>query len=315
MAETRHHHSHDDGHAHHGHGHGHAPDRFGRAFAVGTALNLAFVVAEATFGVLAGSIALIADAGHNLGDVLGLFGSWGAHTAARREPTSRFTYGYGRASILAALGNAIVLLITVGGIAWEAIVRLVHPTEVASLTMIAIAVVGIAVNGVTAFLFAAGRKGDLNIRSAFVHMAADAGLSAAVAVAGLAIYLTGWQWLDPAASLLVCGVIVWSTWGLLRQSVAMSMDAVPDGIDAAKVQATLEALPGVIEVHDLHVWSLSTRRIALTCHLLMPTGHPGDAFIVDICELMQRRFGIEHTTVQIETDVTTECRMVHEHVA
>jgi cobalt-zinc-cadmium efflux system protein len=311
--------THAHSHAHdnpgHHHDHGHAPDRFGRSFAVGTALNLAFVGAEALFGVLSGSIALIADAGHNFGDVLGLVGSWGAHAAARREPTARFTYGYGRASILAALGNAIVLLITVGAVAWEAIMRLVHPSPVASLTMIIVAAAGILVNGATALLFAAGRHGDLNVRSAFVHMAADAALSAAVALAGAVILFTSWQWIDPAVSLLVCAVIVWSTWGLLRESVAMSMDAVPPGIDTNEVEHVLEALPGVAALHDLHVWSLSTRRIALTCHLVMPDGHPGDAFIVGLCRTMQARFGIEHTTVQIETEAGTECSMVHEHVA
>ncbi|HVV92027.1 MAG TPA: cation diffusion facilitator family transporter [Hyphomicrobiales bacterium] len=320
-----HHHHHPDGEHHHGHGdedrhahahgHSHAPDRFGSAFALGTALNLAFVVAEAALGVVSGSIALIADAGHNLGDVLGLFGAWGAHAAGRWQPTERFTYGYGRASILAALGNAIVLLVTVGGIAWEAIIRLVHPSPVASLVMIAVAAVGIVVNGATALLFAAGRKGDLNIRSAFVHMAADAALSAAVAVAGLVILATGWQWVDPAASLVVCGVIVWSTWGLLRESVTMSMDAVPRGIDMNEVRRALEVLPGVSDVHDLHVWSLSTRQTALTCHLLMPAGHPGDGFILSVCRAMQVRFGIAHTTVQIETDEATVCEMPHSHVA
>jgi cobalt-zinc-cadmium efflux system protein len=299
----------------HGHGHSHATDRFGRAFALGTGLNLAFVAAEAALGVVSGSIALIADAGHNLGDVLGLFGAWGAHAAGRKEPTERFTYGYGRASILAALVNAIVLLVTVGGIAWEAIIRLIHPSPIEGMVMIAVAAAGVVVNGVTALLFVAGRKGDLNIRSAFVHMAADAGLSAAVAVAGVVILATGWRWVDPAASLLVCGVIVWSTWGLLRESVTMSMDAVPRGIDVGEVRHALEALPGVADVHDLHVWPLSTRRTALTCHLLMPGGHPGDAFIVDVCRDMQARFGIAHATVQIETDADTACNMVHHHAA
>jgi cobalt-zinc-cadmium efflux system protein len=308
------HHRRADG-AGHGHGHSHAPDRFGRAFAAGTALNLAFIAAEAALGVISGSIALIADAGHNLGDVLGLVGAWGAHAAGRLEPTARFTYGYGRASILAALGNAIVLLVTVGGIAWEAVIRLAHPSPVASVVMIAVAAAGVVVNGATALLFAAGRKGDLNIRSAFVHMAADAGLSAAVAVAGVVILVTGWRWVDPAASLLVCAVIVWSTWGLLRESVTLSMDAVPPGIDMAAVRSALEALPGVADVHDLHVWPLSTRQTALTCHLLMPGGHPGDGFILDVCRAMQARFGIAHTTVQIETDLETVCQMPHHHVA
>jgi cobalt-zinc-cadmium efflux system protein len=307
-------HGHDHGHAH-GPGYSHAPDHFGRAFAIGTALNLAFVALEAAFGVLAGSVALVADAGHNLGDVLGLAGAWGAQHAAGKAPTDRFTYGYGRASILAALANAIVLLITVGGIAWEAIERLLHPSPVASIVMIAVAALGIAVNGVTALMFAAGRKGDINIRGAFLHMVADAAVSAAVVVAGLLIMATGWQWLDPAASLLVCGVIVVGTWGLLRDSVFMSMDAVPRGIQTRDVEASLAGLPGVTEVHDLHIWPLSSRRTALTAHLVMPGGHPGDVFVAQIADDMHARFGIEHTTVQIETDAATECRLAPRRTA
>jgi cobalt-zinc-cadmium efflux system protein len=315
-----HHHRHRDAggreHSHaHSLGHSHAPHRFGRAFALGTALNLAFVAVEAALGVVGGSIALIADAGHNFGDVLGLFGAWGAQHAADKAPTARFTYGFGRASILAPLGNAILLLVTVGGIAWEAIERLLHPSPVASVVMIAVAALGIAVNGVTALLFAAGRKDDINIQGAFLHMAADAGVSAAVVVAGLVILATGWEWVDPAASLLVCAVIVASTWQLLRDSVSMSMDAVPRGIDPDAVEAHLANLPGVTEVHDLHIWSLSARRTALTCHLVMPGGHPGDAFLTGVCDDMQARFGIGHTTVQIETDAATECRLAPRRTA
>jgi len=304
------------GHSHdHGHGHSHAPRNFGAAFAIGIAINLAFVVLEVAFGVLGGSIALVADAGHNLGDVLGLFIAWGAQRAADKAPTARFTNGYGRASILGALANAILLLVTVGGIAWEAIERLLHPSPVASIVMIAVAALGIAINGATALLFAAGRKGDINIRGAFIHMAADAGVSAAVVVAGLIIMATGWQWIDPMASLLVCAVIIVTTWGLLRDSVAMSMDAVPRNIHPHEVRAYLERLPGVTNVHDLHIWSLSARRIALTCHLVMPAGHPGTRFVTDLAADMHARFGIDHTTVQIETDAATECRLAPLHSA
>ena len=249
-------------HAHHGHehghGHSHAPASFGRAFAIGIALNLGYVAIEAGFGITIGSTALLADAGHNLSDVLGLGVAWGATRLAGASPTPRFTYGLKGSSILAALANAVFLLVACGGIAWEAIRRFADPAPVAGGTVMAVAAAGIVVNGVTAWLFARGRKGDLNIRGAYLHMLADAAVSAAVVAAGLAILLTGWTWIDPLASLAVLGVVLWGTWGLLRDSVAMSLGAVPPGIDAVAVETFLAGQPGVAAVHDLHIWAMGT---------------------------------------------------------
>jgi cobalt-zinc-cadmium efflux system protein len=317
---SHHHHAH--GHDHHGHDHGHghrhahasASDGFGRAFAIGAVLNLAFVGIEAAYGVIANSMALLADAGHNLSDVLALLIAWGASSLARRQPTPRFTYGLGGTSILAALFNAIVLMIAVGGIAVEAIRRFSVPAEPEAFTMMAVAGIGILVNGATALLFARGAKRDLNLRGAFLHMVADAAISAAVVAAGLGILLPGWLWLDPALSLLVAAVIVYGTWGLLRDSVALSLDAVPAGIDPLAVRRYLEALDGVARLHDLHIWAMSTHETALTCHLVMPAGHPGDRFTMNTAEELKHRFGIGHATLQIETGGDTECALAPEHV-
>jgi cobalt-zinc-cadmium efflux system protein len=308
-----HHDHHGHGHAHH-HGHGHAPADFGSAFAIGIGLNVAFVVIEAVFGVLSNSMALIADAGHNLSDVLGLVVAWGANVLARRPPSERYTYGLRGSSILAALFNAVFLLVAVGAIAWEAVQRFAAPQPVGGGTMIAVAAAGIVVNGATAWLFASGRKGDLNIRGAFLHMIADAAVSAGVVVAGLAILATGWQWLDPVVSLIIVAVIVWSTWGLLRDSLSMSLAAVPPGVDAAAVRNHLQALPGVAGVHDLHIWAMSTTETALTAHLVMPGGHPGDAFLREASEDLERRFRIGHATLQIEVDEESACRLAPDHV-
>jgi cobalt-zinc-cadmium efflux system protein len=298
---------------HHGHGsghsHSHAPKSFGLAFALGTALNIAFVVVEAIFGVLSNSTALLADAGHNLSDVIGLLVAWGAAALSQRAPTARYTYGLGSSSILAALFNAMFLLTAVGAIAWEAIQRFSHPAPVAAKTVMIVAAVGIAINGVTAWLFASGRKGDINIRGAFLHMAADAAVSAGVVVAAGLILLTGWQWVDPAVSLVICAVIVWSTWGLLTDSVRMSLAAVPGNIEAASVSAYLKQLPGVAQLHDLHIWPVSTTETALTCHLVMPGGHPGDRFLMETAHALAHRFAIGHTTIQIETSDTTACAL------
>jgi cobalt-zinc-cadmium efflux system protein len=295
------HEGHDHGaDSHGGHGHAHAPRDFGFAFAVGTALNLGFVVVEAVFGVLSNSMALLADAGHNLSDVLGLLVAWGAATLARRVPTARYTYGLRGSSILAALFNAVILLLAIGGIAWEAIRRLAEPAAVESGTVMIVAAVGIAINGATALLFMAGRKDDLNIRGAFLHMAADAAISAGVVVMAAAMALGGPAWIDPAASLAIVAVIVWGTWGLLRDSLAMSLQAVPEGIDPAAVRAYLERLDGVARIHDLHIWPMSTTETALTCHLVMPAGAPGDAFSGRIAHELHLRFRIGHTTLQIE---------------
>jgi cobalt-zinc-cadmium efflux system protein len=297
-----------------GHSHAHTPKSFGFAFALGSALNIAFVLVEAAFGILSNSTALLADAGHNLSDVIGLLIAWGAAVLSRRAPTARYTYGLRSSSILAALFNAVFLLIAVGAIAWEAIQRFTQPAPVAAGTVMIVAAVGIAINGVTAWMFASGRKGDINIRGAFLHMAADAAVSAGVVVAGALILLTGWEWIDPAVSLVICAIIVWSTWGLLRDSVRMSLDAVPQTIDASAVSAYLRELSGVTQLHDLHIWPMSTTETALTCHLIMPGGHPGDQFLIDTAHVLAHRFAIGHTTIQIETSETTACVQAPDHV-
>lgn len=271
-----------------------------RAFAIGVLLNLGFVAVEALFGILAGSLALVADAGHNLTDVLGLFLAWGATRLARLRPTERHTYGMRRATILAALLNAIILLVAIGAIAWEALRRLSHPQPTAGVTVIAVAVIGVVVNGATALLFIRGRKHDLNVKGAYLHMAADAAVSAGVAVAGVLILLSGWQWLDPAVSLIIVAVILVGTWGLLRDSVNMTLDAVPPDIDLTQVEAYLSSLPSVVEVHDLHVWPVSTTQVALTAHLVKPDPIGDDATIANIVNALHERFGIEHTTIQWE---------------
>ncbi|MFZ5734397.1 MAG: cation diffusion facilitator family transporter [Pseudomonadota bacterium] len=302
------------GHAHGGAGHSHAPASFGRAFALGIGLNITFVAIEAAFGFWSNSVALLADAGHNLSDVLGLIVAWIATMLAARAPTARYTYGLRGSSILAALFNAMFLLVAIGGIAWEAILRIQKPEPVASLTVMAVASVGILINGFTAWLFASGRKGDLNIRGAYLHMAADAGVSAAVLLAGLGIMLTGWLWLDPVVSLVLVVVIFWSTWGLLRDSVSMSLAAVPVGVDIEAVKAYLQALPGVSTFHDLHIWSMSTTETALTVHLVMPEGHPGDAFLMKVQDELHEHHSVEHPTIQIETSLESACKLAPEGV-
>jgi cobalt-zinc-cadmium efflux system protein len=308
-----------DAHYHgHAHLHGHHPAGradYGRAFALGIVLNLAYVTAEATFGALSGSLALLADAGHNLGDVLGLALSWGAAVLSRREPSGRFTYGLRSSSILAALANAIILLVVTGGIAWEALWRLSHPMPVAGGTVAWVAAAGILVNGATALLFARGRQRDLNLKSAFLHMAADALVTAGVVVAGIAIALTGLPWLDPAVSLVISGVIVYATWDLIRGAISLALDAVPEGIDAAAVRAHLAAMPGVAAIHDLHIWGMSTTETAMTCHLVMPGGHPGDAALGRLARELEERFGIHHATIQIElADSDEVCALTPEQV-
>jgi len=306
MAEDHH------SHAHHVHGHGSL--NYGRAFAIGITVNLVYVAGEAVAGVLSGSLALLADASHNLGDVLSLSLSWGAAILSRRQPSSRFTYGLRSTSILAALANAIILLVVTGGIAWEAIRRLNHPAPVASGIVIAVAAVGIFVNGGTALLFASG-KSDLNVKSAFLHMAADAVVTAGVVAAGIVIWLTHWDWLDPAVSLVVSVVIIVGTWGLLKSATGLALAAVPEGVDAAAVRSHLLALPGVTGLHDLHIWGMSTTETALTCHLVMPGGHPGDAVLTGVALQLHHRFGIQHATIQIELADTDEvCALTPEHV-
>ncbi len=301
-------HNHSHGHHHHGHSHG---ANFGRAFAIGVALNLSFVIIEAIYGRLANSIALIADAGHNLGDVLSLVLAWGAAILARRQPTRSRTYGMRRASILAALVNAVILLVTLGGIAWEAIRRLGEPADTNARTVMVIAAIGIAVNGLTAYLFATGHD-DLNIRGAFQHMMADAVIALGVVIAGAVMLYTGWVWLDPAVSLVIAVIILFGTWGLLRDSLNLALDAVPAGIDCESVANYLCGLPQVAGVHDLHVWGMSTTEAALTAHLVMHQRESvvENKFLSETEHELHHRFGIEHVTLQLETgdEKSAACR-------
>ena len=314
------HRDHEHGHAHGpgGHHHHEPPAGFDGAFALGAALNAAFVTAEVVFGLAAHSVALLADAAHNLGDVLGLLLAWGAIWLGRRRPTRLRTYGYGRSSILASLTNAVVLLVSVGAIAVEAVQRLaagVPAGQVGGKTVMLVAAAGIVVNGVTAWLFARGRKGDINVRGAFLHMAADAAVSAGVVVAGLVILLTGWAWLDPLVSLGIAALIVVSTWGLLRDSLNLALDKVPEGVNAEAVRSYLSGLPGVTGVHDLHIWGLSTTDTALTAHLIRPGLGTDDGFLRRACEELRDRHGVGHATFQIEDgDPSHPCALAPEEV-
>jgi cobalt-zinc-cadmium efflux system protein len=271
-----------------------------RAFAIGVALNLGFVAVEAGFGVAAGSLALLADAGHNLSDVLGLLLAWGATYLGGLQPTRRRTYGWRSSTILAALLNAAILLVVLGGIASEAVRRLYEPAPVAGKTVILVAAAGIAVNTATALLFKRGRTHDLNIRGAFLHLAGDAGISAGVVVAGLGMLITGWAWLDPFVSLVIAGVILFGAWGLLRDSVNLALHAVPEGIDPERVTHYLCGLPGVMAIHDLHIWAMSTTETALTVHLVKPDPEADDAVISRATEGLRELFGIQHATIQWE---------------
>jgi cobalt-zinc-cadmium efflux system protein len=292
---------------HHGHHHGyeqahdhaHAPRNFDRAFGIGIALNLAFVGIEAFYGWKVDSLALLADAGHNLSDVIGLVLAWGGAMAGRLRPDARHTYGWKRASILAAFLNALLLLVAMGSLAWEAVQRLQSPLPTAGQTIMVVAGIGIVVNTATALLFLRGRDSDLNIRGAFMHMAADALVSAGVVVAGGLALVFGWNWLDPAASLLIAALIVLGTWGLFRQSLHLLFDGVPDGVDLHAVQSLLESMPGVTRVHDLHVWAMGTSDTALTAHLVMPQGQADDAFLQHASDSLRHRFAIGHVTLQV----------------
>ena len=308
-------HDHKHGHAHHDHGHDHghshgfghhhhhhmpSPDGHGRAFALAIGLNLAFVIVEFTYGFIAHSTALMADAGHNLSDVLGLMLAWGAALLAKSAPKGRYTYGLRGSSILAALGNGLLLMVACGAIAWEAVQRIAEPAPVAGATVSIVAAIGVVINGFSAWLFLAGSKGDLNIRGAYLHMAADAALSLGVVISGLAIMYSGWTWIDPIVSLGIVVVIVIGTWSLLRESVQLSMAAVPPNVDAGKVQAFLAGQPGVTEVHDLHIWAMSTTETALTAHLVIPGGYPGDAALDAIERTLRKDHAIHHCTLQVE---------------
>jgi cobalt-zinc-cadmium efflux system protein len=282
-------------------------ERLGRAFGVGIALNVAFVGVEATSGVLADSTALLADAAHNLGDVLGLAMAWGATALARRTPSGRHTYGFRRSTILAALANSVLLVAAVGAVAWEAIRRFHQPSAPQSTTMMLVAAVGVVVNAASALLFLRGRSADANVRGAFLHLAADAAVSLGVVVAGAVLWKTGWRWLDPATSLVVSALVLAGTWGLLRDALHLAMDGVPKGIDLDEVRAFLESRPGVIAAHDLHVWAMSTTEVALTAHLVIPWADCPPAFLEGLEEDLGEHFGIVHATVQLEPHVAHVC--------
>ncbi len=307
-----HSHAHDHRHDHHS---GARNARLSRAFALGIALNFAFVIIETICGLMANSLALVADAVHNLSDVVGLVLAWGASALAMRPPSARFTYGLRGSTILAALANAMLLLVVTGGIAWEAVLRFKYSGELNETLMIWVALAGILINGGTAWLFMADRKTDLNVRGAYLHMAADAGVSLGVAIAGAGIMLTGWRWLDPAVSLLIVVTIFVGTWGLLRDSIKLALQAAPENVDPLEVRRYLCELTGVTEAHDLHIWAMSTTETALTVHLVMPAGHPGDDFFKRVVDDIEHRFRIGHVTIQIETGTSgSPCALAPDHV-
>ena len=312
-----HEHKHDHDHDHHGHGHSHAghshgPASYDRAFAVGISLNLGFVIAELIYGFAAGSLALIADAGHNFSDVIGLLAAWFAAALAKRPASPRHSYGYGRTTILASLSNAVILLVGMGAMAWEAVSRLATPHPVEETTVMWVAAIGILINAGTAAMFLAGRKGDINIRGAFLHMMSDALVSLGVVISALIMLKTGWQWLDPAVSLAIAALITIGTWGLLRESLAMAMDAVPAHIDRDGVEAYLKGLEGVTAVHDLHIWPLSTTSVSLTAHLVKPDAVMDDGFLIGVADHLKKSFGIGHVTLQVE-QADTDCRLRTAH--
>ena len=297
--------------SHEHHHHHHVPADYNRSFALGVTLNIAYIVVEAGFGLAIGSLALLADAGHNLSDVLGLLLAWAASYLASLQPTRHRTYGWRSSTILAALANALILLVAVGGIVWEAIHRLWEPQAVAGNTLIVVAAVGVVINTGTALLFFGGRKHDLNLRGAYLHMAADAAVSLGVVVAGVLIRFTGWMWVDPVASLVIAVTIFWGTWGLLRESIDLILQAVPRQINPVDVERFLRELPGVRDVHDLHIWAMSTTETALTAHLVRPEcGEDDDEFLAEAAAELHRKFGIDHATLQIERGNGTKvCRL------
>ena len=295
------HEGHTHGHSHSHGGHSHAPANFNRAFLIGIILNTGFVIIEAVFGLLSGSMALLADAGHNLSDVLALLLAWGASLAAKRPPSARYTYGYKSSTILAALANAALLAVAIGAIAFETFHRMLEPAPVEGTTMVVVAGIGILINAGTAMLFMRGQHDDLNIRGAFLHMAADALVSLGVVIAGIAIIFTNLVWIDPLVSLLIVAVIGWGTWRLAKDSLKMGLLAVPDRIDESAVHTHLASCDGVAAVHDLHIWPMSTTETALTAHLVIPAGHPGDEFLRDLAHQLSQDFHIQHATIQIET--------------
>lgn len=282
------------------HDHAHHAVDYNRVFALGVALNVVFVAVEAGYGILADSLALIADAGHNLSDVVSLLLAWGASALARRAATDKRTYGFRKATVLASLTSAILLLVALGGIAWEAIGRFSHPQPVAGLTVVTVAAVGVVVNALTALLFVRGQKHDLNIRGAFLHMAADAAVSLGVVVAGILILFQGWTWIDPVVSLAIVAVVFVGTWGLLRESLDYALDAAPRSVDVAAIRAYLTGLERVDRIHDLHVWPLSTTQVALTVHLVVTDDALDNAFLWRMQRHLHDRFGVGHATIQVE---------------
>ena len=301
---------------HHHHAHGNQPNFYNRAFGIGIGLNIGFVLIEAYFGWRAHSLALLADAGHNLSDVLGLVLAWAGMWVARFRPSERHTYGWQRASILAALINALILLVAMRSMAWEAIHRFSSPLPIQGQTVMLVAAAGVLVNGATAWLFMSGGRSDLNIRGAFLHMAGDALVSLGVVAAGAAYLWTGWQWLDPLTSLIIALLVVFGTWSLFSQALHLVFDGVPAGVDLNAVKTCLAGFRGVAEVHDLHVWAISASETAMTVHLVIPEGHPGDAFLAEVGEVLHDQFGIEHATIQIEVgDTGQPCRLAHHMTA
>lgn len=286
----------------------------GNAFIIAIILNSAFVVTEFAYGFIANSTALMADAGHNLSDVMGLLLAWGAALLAKKIPKERYTYGLRSSTILAAMANAIFLLVVCGGIAWEAIERFSSPPAVAGLTVILVASVGIVINALSAWLFVNGNKSDLNIRGAYLHMAADTAVSLGVVVAGIAMIFTGWFWLDPVITLIIIAVIMIGTWGLLRESIQLALSAVPPHIDIGAVADYLQQLPGVTDIHDLHIWGMSTTESALIVHLIMPNGYPGDVFMDDLAQSLKSRFSIAHSTLQMEQGTLNHACVLHQNV-
>jgi cobalt-zinc-cadmium efflux system protein len=312
-----HHHHHS--HSRHNHDHRsderhHLPANYNRALIVGLVLNSGFVLLEIVFGLLANSVALIADAGHNLSDVLGLLVVWIASWLSRRQPSRRKTYGWRKSSIVAAFLNAAFLLLVTGGISWESVQRFFNANNVQGATIIWVAAIGIVINTGTALMFLSGRKNDLNIRAAFLHMTADAMVSLGVVLAGIGIVLTRWWWLDPAFSLIISVLIIFNTWEMLKESFHLVVDGVPEKIDERAVLSYLSECPGVTQVHDLHIWGMSTTETALTAHLVIPSGHPGDQFLAQICRELEHQFSIDHSTLQIESgDPNYPCILEPEH--
>ena len=301
----KHEHSHHHNHSHDAHDHHHhTPKNFGFAFVIAIFLNSAFVLVEFCYGFTVNSTALIADAGHNLSDVLSLLVAWGASLLAKKAPCKRYTYGLRSTSIFAALANAMFLLVACGAIGWEAAQRFSQTPEIAGDVVMSVAGVGILINGISAWLFAKGSKGDLNIRAAYLHMLTDAALSLGVVLAGVGMMFTSWYWLDPSMSLLIVAVILISTWHLLRDSIRLALNAVPENIDAEKIYHYLRQLKGVSDVHDLHIWGMSTTESALTVHLVMPAGYPGDGFVDEVTKTLKTNHSIQHSTLQIEQGTT-----------